>query len=588
MAASRKYVNYSISCGSAEDFEHSCVPCLSDGQHLEACAFCVECDEHLCNTCLQCHRKTKASKHHQLLTGKIMNMHLESAKTTEVIFEKCATHNDAKIKFYCNQHDFLGCSECFTHNHKKCDLDYLPEKCKNIDQEYTDIRKKLKKKLSDAEDVMQKAEYTDNQIEESYVSVVEKINIFREEIDNQLDAIQKKTETNACEMKAKNEQKVKDVTISCEEYISEMEKLQTSLRRNNTRKQICKLFLNIQKAKSTLQSEEVQNVEKSLYNINTQFSMECYSKDFSKVFLVQSFGDLKELSTVVETPSPRADYESNLGPFADKANVETPNLDTDFKLNHLNYEGHLDVRSGTDVVCNIIACAVVSPDKLVLADDSNDKIKLVDLTTNTVTDEVSTDRHIHDVTALPGERVAVTVGNKVTFVSASEKLEIYNITPLISECRGISYNGNSLYVVCLNPDRIIELDVYGVYKQTISLNFEGVDHITTSPDHKFLYLSYYCITYCKNVIVRKTTQGEESVFSSKQIRGPLGMKVLDDGSVLVCSFYNQSIHHIDADFKHGRRIDGVHNPQGIGYNKTTRKVYVCLSNSNKLTIFSVQ
>jgi hypothetical protein len=57
----------SFSKGSAEDFDECCDPCSTTGVNTEAKGFCSDCQENLCKACLDAHKKTKASRHHQLL-----------------------------------------------------------------------------------------------------------------------------------------------------------------------------------------------------------------------------------------------------------------------------------------------------------------------------------------------------------------------------------------------------------------------------------------------------------------------------------------------------------------------------------------
>ncbi|XP_053383731.1 E3 ubiquitin-protein ligase TRIM33-like [Mercenaria mercenaria] len=149
----------SVSKSSAEDFDHSCEPCLAIGQYVEAHGFCVDYQEYLCNTCFAYHQRTKASKHHQLLDKGNIDKHTIHSKSSTVCTEKCPIHKNELIKFFCTNHEFLGCTDCITLNHRTCKIDFIPDKCVGIgdSNEYRETMRELDRKMKDMDTLIKKA-----------------------------------------------------------------------------------------------------------------------------------------------------------------------------------------------------------------------------------------------------------------------------------------------------------------------------------------------------------------------------------------------------------------------------------------------
>ncbi|XP_052817947.1 tripartite motif-containing protein 45-like [Mya arenaria] len=104
--------------GETEDRVKLCGPCLEEETEVPATKFCIDCEEHLCDTCVQYHRKVKLTKTHELIdTGageqgfRKSDGHLDTFNCT--IHQRVITH-------YCEKHDKLCCSKCIDGAHSIC------------------------------------------------------------------------------------------------------------------------------------------------------------------------------------------------------------------------------------------------------------------------------------------------------------------------------------------------------------------------------------------------------------------------------------------------------------------------------------
>jgi xanthine dehydrogenase molybdopterin-binding subunit B len=57
--------------------------------------------------------------------------------------EKCKKHQTENIKYYCCNHDLVGCGDCIVSYHQKCETKFIRNLAKNI-EESSDFKNILK------------------------------------------------------------------------------------------------------------------------------------------------------------------------------------------------------------------------------------------------------------------------------------------------------------------------------------------------------------------------------------------------------------------------------------------------------------
>ncbi|XP_053384620.1 uncharacterized protein LOC123537365 [Mercenaria mercenaria] len=522
----------SVSKGSAEDFNHGCDPCLIDGQHEDAHGYCVDCKEYLCKNCFKFHQRTKALNHHQLLDKTNIDEYKSSSTTSQVCTEKCTRHTNEVIKFFCPEHKALGCPDCMIMDHRTCEIDYIPDNCAGIgdSEEYKGTMWLLNQKLKEIDSVIKKATVRDKEIDVCYDNLIQEIVKFRKEINDRLDQLQKQIEKEADRKKSDDKQVIKKALQTCTNVSADMNKLQSNLSSNNQSKQNGQLYINIKQAQSNLKSDEIEKAEETLGKTNMQYTFERNKnlEDTCILFKPNILGSLNLSNNLV---MPRKEVDRIIG--KEDINVRT--------------------KSDTDE-CHITGCAVLSSNKLVLADYNISKLKVVDLQSKTVTEEKTLDSSPWDIAKMPRDQIAVTLPHNrmVIIIKAASNLSIVHRIPVKSNCYGITYHQDHLYVVCLNSNSVLVLDTQGTVWYMISLNndiFLDPQYIVVSEDSKHIYIS----DTSSHCIVSITLQGDVStVYKHRKLFKPWGMLMLDDGSLLVCSYYTATIHHISGDLKKGQ------------------------------------
>ncbi|XP_045174399.2 uncharacterized protein LOC123535717 [Mercenaria mercenaria] len=551
-----------VSGGSEEDSGQSwCGPCLAFDKHEESCGFCVDCHEYLCKNCYIYHQRVKATKHHRLLDKDQMSEEGIPSTTSDVCTERCSIHKNEVLKFYCPKHDVLGCTDCMTLNHRACDLVYIPDKCKDIgdSHEYTDTIRKLQEKSNKVKDITSKAAVKDKEIDEMYDAATKDICKYRQEINDRLDVIQTKSQTEINHRRSSDKQKVQSAISSCNTYSSEINKLQASLQDSKTRKENGQLFIDLKRAKSALTTTSIQQAEESLDKVNAKYEVKRNEDIGSILYQEAALVKLCELPTKLPTPARKTEIRS------------------------LSHKEDINVKTNTDKgTCCITGCEVLTTDKLVLADNSNKAVKIVDLQRKVVIEEKTIGAHPYDIAVLPKNQIAVTVERKILIMTTAGRLSTDSTLATAGICFGIIFHENKLYVVCQDPRQVLVLDMKGNVNNTISLKdpgrFFNVRDIAKSSEDKSIYVS----TYGTCPFIRLSLGGEiTAVYNgfTKNVQEPRGMLMIDDGSILVCCSGSGKIYRLSKDIAQGRVIkDGLNGPRCISYCPNRYEVYVgCFS-----------
>ena len=130
----------SASGTSSSDVVNYCDVCLVGKQcKVEASTFCMECQEHMCDSCSIMHKSMKMSVTHHLST-------IGDPSTMEAIKNKvriafCDKHRTEEIKFFCRNCKIPFCTTCFIAKHNKhecCEIGEKVEEFKKGFRQYSE------------------------------------------------------------------------------------------------------------------------------------------------------------------------------------------------------------------------------------------------------------------------------------------------------------------------------------------------------------------------------------------------------------------------------------------------------------------
>lgn len=107
-----------LSIGSDTEKGDLCAACAVDGEYRPAVKFCLDCNQPICQSCVDSHRRIKHIQGHKLVDNK----NEDAVKTAKILSSclVCPNHPDKNIEFICADHDVFCCSTCATVNHRGC------------------------------------------------------------------------------------------------------------------------------------------------------------------------------------------------------------------------------------------------------------------------------------------------------------------------------------------------------------------------------------------------------------------------------------------------------------------------------------
>ncbi|KAJ8305064.1 hypothetical protein KUTeg_017383, partial [Tegillarca granosa] len=118
--------------------EKLCDPCKSMNDDATAVSWCHDCNEALCEMCVNVHKRLKMSKDHDLKNID----ELEDAPYSHV-----KNHKGKNVEAFCRDHNQPCCATCVAIHHRKCDhVTTLEEAANGIleSEELSDLLKRLK------------------------------------------------------------------------------------------------------------------------------------------------------------------------------------------------------------------------------------------------------------------------------------------------------------------------------------------------------------------------------------------------------------------------------------------------------------
>ncbi|XP_060137513.1 transcription intermediary factor 1-beta isoform X2 [Zootoca vivipara] len=132
--------NYFLRDGATESFgdareANQC--CTSCEDNAPATSYCVECQEPLCETCVEAHQRVKYTKEHTVRsTGSSKSQ--EREKTVY-----CSVHKHEPLVLFCDTCDTLTCRDCQLNVHKDHQYQFLEDAVKNQRKMLASLVKRL-------------------------------------------------------------------------------------------------------------------------------------------------------------------------------------------------------------------------------------------------------------------------------------------------------------------------------------------------------------------------------------------------------------------------------------------------------------
>ncbi|XP_053392691.1 E3 ubiquitin-protein ligase TRIM71-like [Mercenaria mercenaria] len=572
-----------LSQGSGEDFEVFCQPCDRDDIRLPAAGYCVYCEEHLCDSCFNTHRKPKPLRHHKLLDKDNMphtqSLSKKSSSTRvrqpDYLTNPCSKHTKEVIKFYCHDHEALLCSVCVTLDHTRtsCQIDYIPDiSGHTIDStDFKDTLKELDKITEECHKITADLRQMVAKSNTSLTDVLTEIKKFRDEINHRLDELEKEASEAANDLKEENDIKLKTIDKTCDNVSKALKASSDKIKQLNTTKKADGLFIELKNAQQLIRDNEGRMSKLKSPGVTKEYTFDPSQAIQTLLQNEKSLGTLT--AKILEQPSPSS--TSTL-----KSRTISPHKNISVKM------------SSDKKDCYITGIAASFPNQVFLADNNNRTIKMVDINTQAI-QQLSLDSWPRDVTTTTRDELAVTLPGNHTIQLISYSSNILSKNQKLKTdgvCYGISYCQGKLAVTFTIPAKLQIMDLKGTVQTTVITHsngktiFRSPEYVTTNSN------AIYVSDLGMQAIIWLNWQGE-LMGSYGGMGSPQGIAMLDDGSFCVSDTRKDkcNILNVTGDCKDSTTVlKDLDRPKAICWCDATKTFYISNCSDDKIEINFIQ
>ncbi|XP_053404216.1 uncharacterized protein LOC128558569 [Mercenaria mercenaria] len=514
-----------ISSSGGQVVQLYCDSCREDNKYVPAEGFCVNCDEYLCISCVSFHQKQKALKLHVLKDKPNLPKERAHVNIRDVCVDKCSSHTDRVIEYFCKSCDQLGCSVCIVTGHRTCkDVDFIPDVIEGIENsnEYTHLIGYMKDLSVKLDHQKNRAASNIERSNDFRRKAKEKVKKQRAEINEIFDILENETHSKVDEIYQEDQGKLSCISDQVISLTSDLSEMSSDLQRKSENR--CQLFVATKKIK-----HKMLYVERNVKSIESGNRVE----NFQYLPAYNIHDELKN---------------TKLGKL-DFLNSETVRL-----VSTLSY---IDVSQDRTNMLHIGTGLCVLPnDRLALIDTHHTTCKLIDHKHKRVTFCIEFDSTPFGVTKMPENQIAVTFPNigeiKFLTVSPDDTLVEKSTIDIGNGCCGIHQSNSKLIVAfkkCRgSKPRVHILDTNGTVLNVLEHDYYGnplfasPQYVTVSPDNSTIYVSD---KRSKSVIGLTVDGKVKSVY--KMETSPGGITIDGAGSVYVCAVRDKNDETMKVD-----------------------------------------
>lgn len=529
-----------------------CEPCEKDGAKVEAGGYCVDCSEYLCGQCYNYHQLLKAFQNHILLDQDKMPLDPERVKIKDSCIEKCDTHQDKVIEYFCRSCDSLGCTACITLDHRKCEkVSLIPDLARKLESD-----KEFKQLISDIGGLSVELSYCKNTIDsnmhiidEMNKRAVVKLKEERDEVKKVFDNLEK-----TLAMQIEDKKRVGETALHAASELersmnSDLQKMQSNIANKMKNGQKCEMYIAMKTAKTRL-----QGIQNDLEKLKKESRFERFVFRPSEV-VEEMRKSMKEIGSL---------------------DVLNPG-----KKVKLIFNSEIKINTSRDKQTPLIlGLCELSEDLLIASDFKNCSLKVVDTMKKTVVSEVEVETAPFDITVTKAGELAATlpdvamiqflIVSKCGILSKSHQIEVGGACCGIVCSKGnliISYVDGKVQILNINGNVIKNITICSDRKDVFCR--PGV--LGLSSDHKTLYVS----DRVHNSVTNLTLDGKvKAIYKNKDMGLPHGIAMDRDGNVYVCNLGVGNIHQLSEDCS---KIQILNIPAGsMMFSNSTNKLYVAL------------
>ncbi|KAL4234415.1 hypothetical protein ACF0H5_006061 [Mactra antiquata] len=545
---------------------------------------------------------TRSPKHHTL-KKQPSSSSLLSATSNVSLNKSCSIHSNKNVKYFCEDHQEIGCSVCINVLHRGCErIMFIKDEIQGSDW---------------TENVCHDTVAALDAISKGFKTILEYSASCREKVKTQIlefrktrDEIRARLEHLLDEFERKSEKQIKKLMDSLE--------IELSTNENNCKAIINEAEQNNEVLKETLNANSPNNTfimtqkilqQRERYGMSLSDAIK-HSQDISIDLIpeadITSIAEIRRIGKINISCHANNFPESVISAVSKlpKSDLRSPRTARDARsessssLNsQTSFVGKYGVRLENDKkVCDNVGVIFLHDGRVAVIDMNNKNIKMFDSKFNNLS-SLELSSKPRGITAVSPQEIAITLPDesKIQLVSTIKKLQTTRSILTALPCYGVTCHNQELIVLCndgFKRTSIQFLDLNGKILKTLKTNQSGKSRSLKNPLNIVLSVDgqQICITD-GNRLVNFDMNGEIIFeYTDKDLNGASGIAVDESGRYYVCGTGSNNVHRISADGAKRSVIltdDDVVAPQSICYQTGTRSLLVTQANNDSLFLFKI-
>lgn len=568
----------SLNVASDEIFENACGPCKYDGVNKEGTKYCNDCEDFLCQTCTDSHKRFKTTRNHTILSVKDASKSMIKSQAESCIV-MCSCDQNLETTIYCEDHDEVICQTCKAVKHRRCNTCSLTEKSASYDikklhsviEKTNTLQAKIQNFQADRNSDIQTLDRLTEDCKQQIKSCRDEFNSFFNTLEeNMLSGL----ETCASEQRQVI-QRLMSTCLTTNQLLASDSKL---LKAANTSGKKDKMFASDVRISSRLR--ECHTVLQDLHEEAEPPILEF--KENNK--LMEMRKEIKELGTV---------------------------NGKHFPCNETHEKGFVDLKVSNRRQFNIklpgdekrpwiTGCAFMPDGDLVLCDCNNNTIKVLNSSFE-VKGTLKLNWAPWDVSVVNSSNVIATFLSRcqIQFIQVTPKIQEQRVLNLDRKCYGIEVVGNEIFMTCHDSPgegEIRILDMGGNVKRKIGVNhdqdrsfmFERPSYMTVSQVSGKIF-----VTDCRLFTVTCLTSDGNIVYqyNDKDLVDKRGLCVDTADNSVVCGQSSNNLQVVTANGKTQSVLlssdDGIQDPCSVAYRRSDSHLVVGSLDNDNLLVFKL-
>ena len=515
-------------------------------------------------------------------------------------FHHCDDHSALLKDQFCCDHKIMICSSCSL-SHTNCTVQSIGEVCKNISSSETDSLYDAVRNLQEqAKSVMWSVKENIKKLKEQRKSILKEVQQLYDQIISKMKKIFQDMEADVeanCQsqilLMSQQQEKINAMIAKLEYSMTDIEKFQG--------KSIdTKLFLKIhENINDTNQiADEFRNVNKSLLFVDLSFipsktiqeflsasvTLGSVSKSHKNQGTYIAVTDIVFPSALQPQQIARAEpQQQSCGHKSGATGLQTRPLSQVKATKQCKFNVKV---KGDKEHCDINGMAVTKDGRILMADTTNNKVKLFSPAMK-ILSSVSVPDHPYAIAVISDSEAAATTTNKslVLLDISGSQLRIKTTTKVPYDIRGITKYNNKLAISSTDPTSSVKLiDLTGKVYWSVSSDQQG-QSLFRSPwyltSHDEGRSSTVIVTDLDNNTLTLLNGETGEVITSRQLQwqGPRGVATDTAGNVYVCYYWAREVSVLSGDLSEEKillsRHDGLSGePQAIVYDDKTHQLLI--------------